>query len=255
MVPVTVLSNTIFPLIIIFLGLFHLVRGFDSDNITHVEGTIDPIRDISIIHLELRLKDMEQVNALLSKHKNGKKNNSLSISQKIELQVLEKVRRVLEDQDTDVRLVDENEWTKGEVDVVNRLQLLTAKPMVYLVNLSEEEAVRSIHLPIVSPPSSSGASVSLSKFEYLRQSIHSVRPHDVVIGYSGELEEELAVLEDEGERNTYLKDIALKYNVPYAKSMIPDIICAGYRGMGLCHYYTCGPEEVRAWTGTCFLIM
>ncbi|KAJ3416925.1 hypothetical protein HDV05_007983 [Chytridiales sp. JEL 0842] len=207
-------------------GIFHLVRAFDDDNITHVEGGIDPIRDLEIIHLELRLKDAEQLASLTSKKS---RQAAVDKTKALELSVYQNLEHLLVQEDTDVRL---KPWTKEEANIINPLQLLTAKPVVYLVNLSEKDAV-------------TGQS---KKFKLIKDWVAANRPRDVVIGYSGMLESELSVLETQEEKDEYLAEVATKYGVPKVESSMSTIVWAGYRAMRLQHYFTAGPEEVRAWT-------
>ena len=117
-------------------GIFHLCRAFDDADVVHVEGEVDPIRDLQIIHEELRLKDEEFINKQVdSKRKDvarlGKGGNATDKLKKEEFEVLTKVQDWISTQKKDVR---EGEWTGKEIEIINTLQLITAKPVVYLVN-------------------------------------------------------------------------------------------------------------------------
>lgn len=138
-----------------------MVRAFDDAEVIHVEGDVNPIRDMEIIREELRLKDTEWVEKHLeSLKKTGRALNSTSLADKAkkeEIATVEKVLKVVKEDKRDVRKAD---WTNKEVrirphgrsvvqlsdfwqiDVVNSLQLLTAKPVIYLVNLSEKDFIR-----------------------------------------------------------------------------------------------------------------
>jgi obg-like ATPase 1 len=147
--------------------------------------------------------------------------------------VYQKLEQILVQEDADVRL---RPWTRAEAQVINSLQLLTAKPMVYLVNLSEKDAVTG----------------QGKKFQIIKEWVAANRPNDVVIGYSGMLENELSVLETPEEKEEYLEEVNRKYGVvdkdKMYKSAMSDMIWAGYKAMRLEHFFTAGPEEVRAWT-------
>ncbi|KAJ8462275.1 hypothetical protein ONZ45_g17994 [Pleurotus djamor] len=124
-------------------GIFQVVRAFDDSEVTHVEGDVDPIRDMEIIQTELRLKDIEWVEkSLEGLKKTGRSLGNSSLADKArkeEIATVEKILKALTVDGKDVRKVD---WNNKEVDVVNGLQLLTAKPVTYLVNLSEKDYIR-----------------------------------------------------------------------------------------------------------------
>ncbi|KZT65878.1 cytoplasmic protein [Daedalea quercina L-15889] len=206
-------------------GIFQVVRAFDDAEIIHVEGDVDPIRDMEIIQTELRLKDIEWA----EKHLDGLKktgralgSNSLADkAKKEEIATVEKIYKVLTVDQKDVRKAD---WTNKEIDVVNGLQLLTAKPVTYLVNLSEKDYVRKKNkwLPKI------------------KAWIDENNPGDPLIPFSVALEERLVNMSDE-ERAEEEKRIG-------AVSALPKITTAGYTSLDLIRYFTCGPDEVRAWT-------
>ncbi|KAJ3109556.1 hypothetical protein HDU97_005213 [Phlyctochytrium planicorne] len=205
-------------------GIYHLLRSFINPGIVHVEGAIDPIRDMDIIRTELRLKDFEQIDVLLKK-----KTRMNDPKAPWERDMLEYLKHLLIDKDIDVRQLT---WNKDEADILNRLQLLSAKPVVYLVNLTEEDAVK-------------GESEGLTA---VRQRLQDEKSDDIVIGFSGELEEYLGSLETAQEKQETLGSIAKMYGVKEARSSLSDIIWAGYKAMNLMHFFTCGEKEVRAWT-------
>ncbi|TBU52534.1 cytoplasmic protein [Dichomitus squalens] len=206
-------------------GIFQVVRAFDDAEVIHVEGDVDPCRDMDIISTELRLKDIEWV----EKHLDGLKktgralgNTSLADkARKEEIATVEKIYNALTKENKDVRKV---EWVGKEVDVVNSLQLLTAKPVTYLVNLSERDYVRKKNkwLPKI------------------KAWIDEHNPGDPLIPFSVALEERLAQL-PEDERAEEEKKAG-------ANSALPKITTAGYASLDLIRYFTCGPDEVRAWT-------
>lgn len=125
-------------------GIFHLCRAFPDAEVVHVEGEIDPVRDLEIIHNELRLKDEEFITKLVNSKKGeiariGKGGNAQDKNKKEEFELLSKVHDWVCVQKKDART---GEWTGKEIEMINPLQLLTAKPVVYLCNLSEKDYAR-----------------------------------------------------------------------------------------------------------------
>ncbi|KAI7901438.1 GTP-binding protein YchF [Cokeromyces recurvatus] len=201
-------------------AIYHLVRVFENDDITHVEeNKVDPIRDLNIIQNELRIKDEEMLernlNELtkLSKHSDLKRNQPLSIKE--ELEIVEKVAEFMSKGNKDVR---KGEWTATEVNVINGLHLLTAKPMIYLCNMSEEEYL------------SGEENKWMAK---VKEWIEENNKGDLIIPVSVSLESKLVMSTHTEEKR---------------KSQLSNIILAGYKALDLIHYFTCGEQEVRAWT-------
>ncbi|KAI0028979.1 cytoplasmic protein [Vararia minispora EC-137] len=205
-------------------GIFQVVRAFDDAEVTHVEGDVDPVRDMEIISTELRLKDMEWVEKELERRKKSGRslgNSSLADkARKEEIATIEKVFKQLSD-NKDVRKGD---WNPKEIDLINSLHLLTAKPITYLVNLSEKDYVRKKNkwLPKI------------------KQWIDENNPGDPLIPFSVAFEERLAQLSPE-------EQVEEEKNVG-ALSNLGKITIAGYTSLDLIRYFTCGPDEVRAWT-------
>ncbi|KAH8831220.1 P-loop containing nucleoside triphosphate hydrolase protein [Flagelloscypha sp. PMI_526] len=207
-------------------GIFQVVRAFDDAEVTHVEGDVDPLRDMEIIQTELRLKDIEWV----EKHLDGLKKTGRSLgsssladkARKEEIATVEKIYNVLTVEQKDVRKAD---WGNKEIDVVNSLQLLTAKPVTYLVNLSEKDYARK-------------------KNKWLAKIKGWIDEHntgDPLIPFSVSLEERLALIDDPKEKEEAQKEAGVQ-------SALPKITTAGYASLDLIRYFTCGPDEVRAWT-------
>jgi len=120
-------------------AIFHMVRAFDNGEIVHVEGEVNPIRDLEIIHEELRLKDMEFLNKRKADYEKKGIARGANKELKEEFDILLKVIECVEDQKTDARFGD---WNNRDIEFLNTLQLLTAKPVVYLVNISQEDYVK-----------------------------------------------------------------------------------------------------------------
>ncbi|KAL1931201.1 hypothetical protein VTP01DRAFT_10338 [Rhizomucor pusillus] len=194
-------------------AIYHLVRVFENDDITHVEDTVDPLRDLDIIQDELRLKDEE----MLERHINDLSRAAKQVaSKKDQLAVVEKVANFMA-KGNDVRKGD---WNAAEVDVINSLHLLTAKPVVYLCNMSEDDYLND--------PSSN------PWIPKIKEWVDTNNKGDLVIPLS------LADMPRE-EADALLEQVG-------ASSQLPHIILAGYKSLGLIHYFTAGSDEVRAWT-------
>jgi len=208
-------------------GIYQVVRAFDDAEVTHVEGDVDPCRDMEIISRELRLKDIEWVEKTLETLKKSFRGtgtaNLADKAKKEEIVTVERILKTIKEENRDVRKAD---WNAKEVDVVNGLQLLTAKPVTYLVNLSERDYVRKKNkwLPKI------------------KAWIDTNNPGDPLIPFSVSLEERIAGLEP-AEAKTELEKLG-----PGVASAVPKITTAGYQSLHLIRYFTCGPDEVRAWT-------
>ncbi|KAI9635129.1 P-loop containing nucleoside triphosphate hydrolase protein [Dioszegia hungarica] len=210
-------------------GIFQVVRAFDDAEVIHVEGDVDPLRDMQIISTELRLKDIEWVEKALEGHKKEAKrlgNNSLADkAKKEEAATVEKLYNWLTVEDKDIR---KGTWTNKEVEVINSLTLLTAKPITYLVNLSTDNFVKR-------------------KSKWLKKIhdwVQTNNPGDPIIPFSVSLEETLVAMSEE-EKAAEGEKLGLPKGNP---SALGKITKAGYSSLHLIRYFTCGPDEVRAWT-------
>ncbi|KAL2270171.1 hypothetical protein VTJ83DRAFT_2355 [Remersonia thermophila] len=205
-------------------AIFEVVRCFDDAEIIHVEGDVDPVRDLNIISEELRLKDIEFVEKALEnqKKKTRQGGQSLQMRQwKEEEAIIEKVLAWLKD-GKDVR---KGNWNPKEVEVINPLFLLTAKPVVFLVNLSERDYIRK-------------------KNKHLPKIVEWVKEHaegDPIIPISVSFEERLTKLESEEEAKEECKRVG-------ADSALGKIIVQMRKALNLGSFFTVGPDEVRQWT-------
>lgn len=201
-------------------AIYHCVRAFSDKKIEHVDGDVDPIRDLETISGELRMKDIALVTAHLEKiEKLAQRSNDKKL--KAEVEVTKRVIALLHD-GGDVR---NGEWTNADVPSINKLNLFTAKPVVYLVNVSKK-----------------GWCGKGSK--WLKPIKKWVKAHDKgakVIPFSARFEEEYMNLETEEEKKKFLEENE-------TKTHIPKIIWAGYKALNLIHYFTCGEDEVKCWT-------
>jgi obg-like ATPase 1 len=205
-------------------GIFHMCRAFANDEITHVEGRIDPAADLEIIHSELRLKDLAIVTAKVD---GMRKNVERKVGGKEALEefnCLEKMKALMES-GKDIRFGD---WSPAEIEVINRYNMITAKPMIYLVNLSERDYVRKANKHLVA----------------LAAWLEARGTGDKMIPISCEFEGKVAAAKESGGQaaaDAYCKEIG-------AKSSFPRVIKTGYHALNLQHFFTAGPDEVRAWT-------
>ena len=198
-------------------SIIHLVRCFEDSNVVHVDGNIDPLRDIETITLELVFADMETVDKRLER---AKKNLKADKKYQFEIDTLEKVKKALEEGKS-ARTVDLND---EEREVIKDAFLLTMKPILYIANVSEEEAVNPDSNPNVA-----------------RVKEYAAKENAEVIPLCVKLEEELSSLDKE-DKQEMLKDLGLN------ESGLDKVIKASYKLLGLMSFLTAGEPEVRAWT-------
>ncbi|CAD6197047.1 unnamed protein product [Caenorhabditis auriculariae] len=200
-------------------ALFHLCRAFDDDDVTHVEGEVNPIRDLEIISDELFAKDMQFVEGPLDKvEKLVTRANDKT--KKVEFDTLARVKQCLVEKKP-IRL---EAWNEKEVEVLNKHLFLTAKPIVYLVNLSEKDYIRK-------------KNKWLAK---IKAWIDLKDPGAVLIPFSGAFELKLLDM-PEDEREKYLKEQETSSN-------LDKIVHTGYKALQLEYFFTAGEDEVKAWT-------
>eukprot|EP00871_Galdieria_phlegrea_P004860 jgi/Galph1/5375/GphlegSOOS_G4060.1 len=197
-------------------AIVHVVRCFDNENIVHVAGTVDPVRDMETINIELALADLAQIDRRLERAKKNHTNQKAPL----EMQVLEKVKAAL-DSGKSLRVM---EWTEQERNVLQPLQLLSMKPMLYAANVLEEELVHGNR--------------------YVQQALHKAKEENTtVIVVSAQVESELASLSEQ-EREDYLKALGVDRENVGLGLLVREM----YKLLGLETYFTCGPKETRAWT-------
>lgn len=200
-------------------AICHVVRCFDDADITHVEGSVDPIRDIEIINLELIMADLQTIDNRLAKIERkavtNKDKDALA-----EVAVLKKLKEVLE-AGKPARSVD---LDKDELSLIKAFSLLTIKPMIYIANMSDEE--------IANPD----ANPYYQKVKELADS-----EHNEVVPVCAKIEEELSELDKE-EKTEFLNELGIK------ESGLDNVIKTAYRILNLCTFLTAGEDECRAWT-------
>lgn len=227
-----------------------ILGAFSDDDVTHVEGDVNPIRDLEIIHEELRLKDEE----FLKKHLEGVESalkragaKNVDKNKQMEVDTIRKVLKMVAEDKKDVRTA---EWNNKEVEILNGLTLLTAKPVVYLVNVSEKDYIRRKNkwlAKIKAWIDEHSSSPSDDKAD-----LYSNPP---LIPFSCKLEHKLSSTSDADEKEKYLKMLTEAYaeagpdgKIPEVKSILPKIVTTGYAALQLGYFFTAGNDEVRAWT-------
>ena len=199
-------------------AIVHVVRCFEDSDIIHVDGSIDPVRDVETIHLELILADLETCEKRLEKAQKAARGNDKNAQAEAEL-----LQRMIEQlqQEKPVRAM---EMTKEEQQLAQSFFLLTTKPILYAANIAQEEIGKD--------------SENVKKLTALAE-----KDGDQVLTISARIEEELTQLEPE-ERKLFLGEYGL------TESGLDRLVKASYRLLGLISYLTAGETEVRAWTIT-----
>ena len=198
-------------------AILHVVRCFDNDNIIHVDESIDPVRDKETIDIELQLKDLETVEKRLERVKRTAKTGNKEAQ--AELIVLLKIEETLL-KGISVRALDLSE---KEMEFVQSLQFITAKPVLYVCNVDEDSAV--------------------SGNEYVERVREAVKDENAeVIVLAVGTEADIAELDDYEERQMFLADIGLE------EAGVSRLVRSAYKLLNLQTYFTAGVKEVRAWT-------
>ncbi len=198
-------------------AIIHVLRCFKNDDITHVEGSVDPIRDAETIETELMLADLQslekQIDNMSRKAKSGDKET------KAQLEVMERVKAALDD-GKPARTVSIDQ---DEKKYFKLLQLLSSKPVLYVCNVSEHDAATGN--------------------EWTRQVETMAEEQGAeVVMISAAIESEIARIEDQKDKEEFLRSLGL------LESGLDKIIKASYKLLNLQTYFTAGPKEARAWT-------
>ncbi len=198
-------------------AIVHVVRCFEDPNVVHVDGTVDPQRDIDVINLELVLSDLEMVEKRMQKLQKTLKSDKNQIKN---MELLKQIYSALEE-GLPARSVD---YEDSLSDFVKNLYLLTTKPVIYVANVSEDDALNSSDNPLYEKVKEIGLSENAE-----------------VIKISAKLEAELLELEDD-EKALYMEELGM------AETGLHKLIQAGYAILGLISFLTSGEPETRAWT-------
>lgn len=223
-------------------GIFHLVRAFESDDIVHVDDSVDPIRDLETIQSELCLKDKETLSKVVDKEKDRiRKEKGIARSSDPPLgeafqSAYDKCLKLIE-ANTPVQTYED--FSMAEVDIIRDFGLITTKPQIYVVNMSKKGFLRKGN-------------------KWLAKIQTWVNEHGggQIIPMSCEFEQELMDLQDDKEaQQAFLKQCdeevkAMGLTGPgfAVKSVVPRLIRSGRQSLCLQSFYTAGPKEVRAWT-------
>ncbi|XP_055370897.1 obg-like ATPase 1 isoform X2 [Condylostylus longicornis] len=201
-------------------AIFHLCRAFEDSDVTHVEGEVDPVRDLDIITEELRLKDEEKLKQNLEKlEKMYVRGGDKKL--KPEYDSMMKIKQLIIDEKKPLRFAD---WNAHDVEVLNKHLFLTSKPVIYLVNLSEKDFIRK-------------KNKWLAK---IKEWVDNNDPGATIIPFSGAFEAKLLEMDD-AERKAYEEEHKCKSN-------LDKIIVQGYKALQLEYFFTAGHDEVKAWT-------
>ncbi len=197
-------------------AIAHIVRCFNDDNVVHVDGSVDPLRDIEVIQTELNLADLDTVDKRILRGKKQAKSGDKKLQ--AELEVLEKIAAAL-NEGLPARAVQlEPEERKAIAD----LHLITIKPVLYVANVAEDDLA--------------GKHPFVDKVR-----AHAVAEGAEMVTICGKIEAEIAELDNE-EKLEFLQELGLD------ESGLDRMIHAGYKLLGLITYFTAGVKEVRAWT-------
>ena len=199
-------------------AIVHVVRCFENDNIIHVNGEVNPAKDIEIINLELIFADIETIEKRIQKTEKLIKADKKYIE---ELEISKKVLSTLQNE----KMAKSADYTEEEKEYIGSLGLLTTKPVIYAANVSENDFSNGIE--------------KNKKYEEVKKIANS--ENSKVLPICAELEAQISEM-DQNEKLEFLKDIGLK------QSGLDRLISACYDLLGLISYLTAGKPEVRAWT-------
>ena len=199
-------------------AIVEVVRCFEDKNIIHVDGEIDPIRDIEVINLELILSDLEiidnRINKIAKKAQTSKNKDDL-----LEYNLLVRIKENLEKNIPARKL----EFTEDELKLISSFNLITLKPIIYVANVSEEDIMN-------------GGNIYVEKVRDFAK-----EENTKVVMICAKIESELAELEDD-EKDAFLQDLGIE------ESGLSSLIKSTYSLLGLATYFTVGTDEVKAWT-------
>ena len=195
-------------------ALAHVVRCFEDENITHVDGSVDPRRDVEVINLELILADLESVTKRIARCEKLLKTNDKD--NKIRFDLLNRLRTELELG----KLININNYEISEQKIIKQFQLLSSKPTFYIANIDDSEK----------------SAQNLNELSEIANELGSS-----VIAASIKIEQEISLLKED-EQLEYLELLGMD------EPVLNKIIFEGYKLLGLKTYFTAGPKEIRAWT-------
>lgn len=202
-------------------AIVHVVRAFEDENIVHVEGSVDPVRDIETINLELILSDIEILDRRIDKTKKSLKGGDKTF--RTQLGFYERLREHLESG----KCARAMSMTEDEIEMLADVSLLTLKPVIYAANVAEDDYAKP-----------DGENEYVNKIREFAATENSE-----VMVISAKIEEEIAAL-DKDEKQVFLEELGAD------ESGLDKLVRASYKLLGLISYLTAGKPEVRAWTIT-----
>jgi GTP-binding protein YchF len=200
-------------------AIVHVVRCFEDGNVIHVDGSVNPLRDIETINLELIFSDLDIIERRKSRAGKGAKNDKALAK---ELALLERLVAFLEEGKMAKAFQIEDD---EEMELLNGYNLLTAKPVIYAANVKEDDLADD--------------GINNDNVKVVRNFANQEQSEAFVI--SAQIEQEIAELEED-EKRMFLEELGLK------ESGLEKLIKASYHILGLISYLTAGPKETRAWT-------
>ncbi len=202
-------------------AIVHVVRCFEDSNIIHVEGSVDPVRDVETINLELIFADMEMVENRIDKVRKMAKSGEKKY--KVEVEFLEKLYAVLEEGKPARSL----ELSDDDAEFMAQIDLLTKKPILYAANVAEDDFINGIE-----------------NNDFVKRLTELAEAEGAeVMPISAKIEEDISALEPE-ENGEYLEELGIN------ESGLDRLVKKSYKLLGLISYLTAGEPEVRAWTIT-----
>ncbi len=199
-------------------AIVHVVRCFEDTNITHVDGSVDPVRDIETINLELIFSDLEMIDRRIERTKKAMKGDKTLAG---ELALYERVREALEAG----KLAKSLDYTDEDLALMKDVFLITMKPVIYAANVAEDDFSKGIE----------------NNQLLTRVKEYAAGEGSEVMPVSARIEEEISQLEED-ERGMFLEELGM------TESGLDRLIKASYSLLGLISYLTAGEPEVRAWT-------
>lgn len=214
-------------------GIFQVVRGFLKEDITHIEGNVDPVRDLSVVQDELILKDLEFLENIRERLNKKMRMVSKTSKEYQEMKVEKELLDTLEEHLFNGKKIRhfKDHWNLAEVKILNKHNFLTSKPTLILLNVSPQDYVRNEN-----------------KFvKHIIEWINEFSPGDKFLLFSAEFESQL--IECKGITSEYFDRIKEDTNASDVQlaSAIPEIILEMRRLLNLISFFTCGPQEVHQW--------
>ena len=200
-------------------AIIHVLRCFEDDNIIHVDGSVDPVRDKEVIDIELQLKDLESIEKRINSMARAVKSGDKDLIK--EYEIAQRIKEALE-AGKSVRALD---FDEKEIEIVNKMQLITSKPVMYLCNV-DESSVKDGNAHV----------------DAVRDAVKDEDAEVLVIGAA--IEADIMDLDTYEERQMFLEELGLD------EVGVNRLIRSAYSLLNLDTYFTAGVKEVRAWTIT-----